>query len=87
MQGVTDPYAGSGSEPSREVVAIGAGADADMAKPCRGIYVGVGGTVKITDMAGNAVSFVGVPAGTFMPVGAVRIWATGTTATSIVALL
>jgi hypothetical protein len=33
-----------------------------------------------------SVAFVAVPAGTLLPVQAVRVYATGTTATSIVAL-
>jgi hypothetical protein len=50
------------------------------------LYVGAGGTLKVTTIGGDEVTFVGVPAGTFIPVHVVKVWATGTSATSIVAL-
>lgn len=57
---------------------------------CRGIYVGVGGTVVAVPLSGvsegTAVSFVGVASGTILPVSAIRINSTGTTAASLVAL-
>ena len=57
---------------------------------CRGIYVGVTGNVSIDDLsgetAGESVVFVGLPAGSVLPVQTARVNATGTTATSLVAL-
>jgi hypothetical protein len=56
------------------------------ARPCTGIYVGVAGNVAV-QMAGNdtgSVVFPAVPAGAILPVRAVRVYATGTTATSMV---
>jgi len=50
------------------------------------LYVGGTGTLKVTTIGGDDVTFTGVPAGTFIPVHVVRVWATGTSATSIVAL-
>jgi hypothetical protein len=58
----------------------------DLARPSRGIYVGVAGTV-VAVMGGTAYTFVGVPAGGILPVQATRINATGTTATNLVALV
>lgn len=55
--------------------------------PARGLYVGVGGNVAV--IAGGdtaAVTLVGVNAGTILPIRVRRVLATGTTATSIVAL-
>lgn len=55
----------------------------------RALYVGGAGAVVLTlyGMAdGTSVTFSGVPAGTFMPVQAKRVWATGTVATGIIAL-
>lgn len=48
------------------------------------IYVGVSGNVKVTTAQGDATTFVGVLAGTVIPVQVIRVWSTGTTATSIV---
>ena len=53
---------------------------------CRGIYVGVTGNVAVQDKDGTNVVFVGVPAGTILPVKAKIIRSTSTTATSLIAL-
>jgi hypothetical protein len=50
------------------------------------LYVGGTGTVKVLTVGGDEVTFSGVQAGTFMPVQVVRVYATGTSATNIVAL-
>ena len=50
------------------------------------LYVGGTGTLKVTTIGGDDVTFVGVLAGTFLPVHVLRVWSTGTTATNIVAL-
>jgi hypothetical protein len=50
------------------------------------LYVGGTGTLKVTTIGGDDVTFTGVPTGTFIPVHVVKVWATGTSATSIVAL-
>lgn len=72
-------------------VAIGAisitPADTDLAAPVRALYIGGAGNVKITDTLGNATTFNAVQAGSILPVMAVRVWSTGTTATSIVGLI
>lgn len=53
----------------------------------RGLWVGGAGNVTAI-MAGDEQSalFVGVPAGTVLPIRCIRVASTGTTATSIVAL-
>jgi hypothetical protein len=50
------------------------------------LYVGGDGDLKVTTIGGDDVTFVGVVAGTFLPVHVLRVWSTGTTATNIVAL-
>ena len=54
--------------------------------PSIGFYVGVTGDVKVTGMDGVAVTFKAVPAGQIIPLRTKQIWATGTTAGSIVVL-
>lgn len=51
---------------------------------CLGIYVGVAGNVAVADGSGNSVIFVGVMAGTILPIRTTKVFATGTTASSIV---
>jgi hypothetical protein len=50
------------------------------------LYVGVAGDVKVTTAGGDTVVFTGLLAGMFVPVQVLRVWATDTTATDIVAL-
>jgi hypothetical protein len=54
---------------------------------CRGLYVGGAGNVAVVFIGdGAAVTFSNVPAGTILPVSAIRVNSTNTTATNIVAL-
>jgi len=50
------------------------------------LYVGVAGDVKVTTAGGDVVIFTGLLAGMFVPVQVLKVWATDTTATDIVAL-
>jgi hypothetical protein len=53
--------------------------------PCRALYVGVAGNVSVLS-GGADVVFVGVQAGSILPVETARVNSTATTATNIVAL-
>lgn len=59
----------------------------ELAGPTRGVYVGGAGDLTV-DMAdgGPAVTFVGVLAGSLLPIQVTKVYATGTTATNMVAL-
>ena len=50
------------------------------------LYVGGAGTLKVTTIGGDDVTFSGLIAGSFVPVQVVKVWATGTSATNIIAL-
>lgn len=50
------------------------------------LYIGGSGDIKVKTAGGDEVTFTGVQAGTFMPVNVVQVFATGTTATNILAL-
>lgn len=71
--------------PSAKIVAITA-ADSNLTTPVRGLFVGTGGNVKITDTEGNAATFNNVMSGSILPVACARVWATGTTASGFVGL-
>jgi len=58
----------------------------NFAREMEGLYVGVTGDVVVVLPSGTAITFVGVPAGTILPVRCIRVNSTSTTATSIVAL-
>lgn len=48
------------------------------------IYVGVGGNVRVLTAQGSDVTFVGVLSGSVIPVQVLRVYATNTTASSLV---
>ena len=53
---------------------------------CRGILVGTAGAVRVTLVSGTLVTFPSLVAGVIHPISATRIWASGTSASSIVAV-
>ena len=59
---------------------------ADLSFVSRAIYVGGDGNIAAVSPEGQVVTFVGVPAGTILPIRCNRINLTGTTATNLVAL-
>jgi hypothetical protein len=48
-----------------------------------GVWVGGAGNLHVTMKDGKEATYVGVQAGTMMPINVTRIWSTSTTATSI----
>jgi hypothetical protein len=50
------------------------------------LYVGGAGDLKVKTASGDEVTFIGILAGTFVPVQVIRVFATSTTATNIIAL-
>ena len=73
------------------VSAVGAAAittsDSATIPTTRGIYIGGSGDIKV-DMAdsGTGITFVGISAGVLLPLQVTRVYATGTTATNLVAV-
>lgn len=59
--------------------------DNDLPNRPRALYIGGTGDLRLTDMGGTTVSFVSVAVG-YHPLRPTRVLATGTTATSIVAI-
>ena len=55
--------------------------------PFRGIYVGTGGTITLTNRAGTTIQFTNVIAGTILPVQAPLVMSTGTSATGLIGLV
>lgn len=57
-----------------------------LGNPTRAIYVGGTGAVALTTRGGDEVTLAAVPVGTFIPVEALVVKSTGTTATNLVGL-
>jgi hypothetical protein len=55
-------------------------------RPTRSLFVGVAGNIKVDMALGTTLTFTNVLAGSILPVQVKRVYSTGTTATSIVAL-
>lgn len=60
--------------------------DTTIIRPTLGIYVGVAGDVKVDMQDGSTVTFTGLAAGMFHGISVKRVYATGTTATGILAV-
>lgn len=61
------------------------GSEADKVLPAV-LYIGNGGDLKIETAGGDVVTFYNIQDGTFLPVNVVKVFATGTDATNILAL-
>ena len=70
----------------KNAVAIAKSDTANLSKVSRAIYVGGSGDIKV-DLAGvgNAIVFKAVPVG-LLPIQALKVYSTGTTATDMVLL-
>ena len=75
-----------GTEPATGGASITPHDTTQIATAHRAIYVGGAGNLAITSSGGDSLTFVGVPAGTVLPIKASVILSTGTTATSIVVI-
>jgi hypothetical protein len=78
-------HATSLESPAIRVMPVTPDDTVDLGRASRAINVATAGTVQITTVAGDT-AIISVAAGIAFPVRARRIWATGTTATGIVAL-
>jgi hypothetical protein len=78
---------GSASSSVQNAVAVTPHESNDLASVSRALYIGGAGNLTVTMAGGGSnVTFTAVPAGSFLPIRVSKVLATGTTATSIVAL-
>lgn len=84
-----DPFAREGGLESsaRGIVLVTPSNDTDLVTATRGVSFAVAGDLKVTTVAGETVTIPSgaLAAGGIHPIRVVRIFATGTTATGIVA--
>lgn len=74
-------------DPAFDAVEIAPSDGADLSAVVRGVYVGIGGDLKVTLAGGSTVTFVNLADGCLLPVQASKVFATGTTAAGLVGLL
>ena len=85
---MTDRYAGSGDDllsPASQAAAVTPNDTTDLAIAAKRLWIGGAGNVKLNTVGGSTVTYTAVPAGTYLNVRVSRVYATGTTATNIVA--
>ena len=74
------------SDPSSQIFAITPHDSTNFSIETRGIYVGTTGDVVVVTNDGTAVTFSNVPAGLILPVRAIRVNSTDTSASDLVGL-
>lgn len=79
-------YSSAAASPAYRGEAVTPHDSTNLDRGCRGLYVGGTGDVVVVWDDDTNSTFSAVPVGTFMPVQAKRVNATGTTATLIIAL-
>jgi hypothetical protein len=79
-------FAKSPDAPAGGGVAVTPSDTVSVATPFRALWVGVTGDVAVLMLGGNVLTFLNVPSGSILPASGSRVNATGTTATSILAL-
>jgi hypothetical protein len=85
---MVDRFAGMGGDllsPAADGVAIVPSDTVDLPIAPRRLWIGGAGNVTINTLAGRSLTYTAVPAGTYLQIRAARVFATGTTATNIVA--
>ena len=80
-------YASSNQSTARAFFAVTPSDVTNFPVRARALYVGGDGAVNVVGADGVAVQFSGLVAGTILPVEALRVNATGTTATGVVGLV
>ncbi|MBM3496768.1 MAG: hypothetical protein FJX72_20970 [Armatimonadetes bacterium] len=73
------------ADPAEHAFAVTPNDSTDLTDWALALYVGVSGNVKVTTWAGETVTFANAPVGV-LPVRVRRVFATGTTASSILGL-
>ena len=72
--------------PALRIFAVTPSDSVDFSRSCRALYIGGDGDVSLVTPAGDTATFVGLTAGSILPVRTARVNATATTATNIVGL-
>lgn len=75
-----------GSVPGEDAGAVTPSNSVNLTRTARALYIGGAGNVALVTPSGSTVTFVGLLAGSILPVRTVRVNVTNTSATNIVAI-
>ena len=73
------------SNPATDAASVTPDDSNDLARPCRALFIGGAGNLKVDTIDGTTITFTSVPVGVF-PLQVKRVHSSTTTATNIVAL-
>lgn len=76
----------TGTMPGYDGVAISPNDSSNLASTVRAIYVGSGGNIKLVTPSNTTLEFIGVQTGTILPMQAVKIFSTSTTASLMIGI-
>jgi hypothetical protein len=77
----------TGMMPGYEGVAISPSDANNLAHAIRALYIGVAGNVKLVTSRGTTLEFIGLQAGSVLPMQAIKIFNTSTTATNLIGII
>lgn len=81
------PYTSADATVSaRRAVVITPSDTADLSDPTRAVYIGNTGNLKVDMVSGGTVTFKNLPSGMVLPIQAIKVYATGTSATELIGL-
>ena len=86
MADTFDGFTSGLDSPAANAATVTPNDSTDLTTASRGIYIGGAGDLRVTMVGKATVTLSAVPAGTLLPLRVVRVLATSTTATNIVAL-
>lgn len=72
--------------PAYNAFAISPSDSSNLSQQTRGIYVGGDGNLKVTTAGGDTVTFQNAVAGTVLPVRAIKVFNSGSSATGLIGL-
>ena len=79
-------YSSSLSSPGANAAAITPSDSVDLPISARAVYVGSSGNASVVTVGGDTVMFANLANGSILPVRVIRVNATGTTASDLVAI-
>jgi hypothetical protein len=85
----TDTFSSYGEwldSPAKNAATVTPNDGADLPNASRALYIGSTGNIKVDMVGGQTVTFSGLPTGMMLPIRVTRVYSTGTTASSIIAL-
>lgn len=76
----------TGTMPGYDGIAVSPSDAVELSPAVRALYIGVAGNVKLKTIGGTTLEFIGIQAGTILPIQTKLVFNTSTTATNIIGI-